>query len=136
MPAENSIEEREPKETVFLSGNQAIARAAVEAGVALVTGYPGTPSTYVIETLLRIPDLEFRVEWAINEKVAFELATGVSWAGLRSLVTMKMSGLNVASDAFLSVQYSGTTGGLVLYVADDPNVYYGMVEQDSRHYAR
>jgi len=119
----------------FFSGNQAIARAAIEGGVALVTGYPGTPSTYVIETLLRLPDKGFRVEWAINEKVAFELATGVSWAGLRSLVTMKMSGLNVASDAFLSVQYSGVKGGLVLYVADDPNVYYGMVEQDSRYYA-
>jgi len=104
--------------------------------VTLVTGYPGTPSTYVIETLLSISDPGFRVEWSINEKVAFELSTGVSWAGLRSLVTMKMSGLNVASDSFLSVQYSGARGGLVLYVADDPNVYYGMVEQDSRHYAR
>jgi len=122
--------------TELLSGNQAIARAAIESGVTLVTGYPGTPSTYVIETLLHTPGLGFRVEWAINEKVAFELATGVSWAGLRSLVTMKMSGLNVAADAFLSVQYSGTRGGLVLYVADDPNVYYGMVEQDSRYYAR
>jgi indolepyruvate ferredoxin oxidoreductase alpha subunit len=126
----------EPKEPLLLSGNQAIARAAIEANVSLVTGYPGTPSTYVIETLLRVPDLGFRVEWSINEKVAFELATGVSWAGLRSLVTMKMSGLNVAADSFLSVQYSGVQGGLVLYVADDPNVYYGMVEQDSRHYAR
>ncbi len=126
----------ETKEPTLMSGNEAIARAAVEAGVSLVTGYPGTPSTYVIETLLQHSDLGFRVEWAINEKVAFELATGLSWAGLRSLVTMKMSGLNVAADAFLSVQYSGTNGGLVLYVADDPNVYYGMVEQDSRHYAR
>ena len=136
MAAKKSTKEREIKEQLLYSGNQAIARAAIEAGVTLATGYPGTPSTYVIETLLRLPDLGFRVDWAINEKVAFELATGVSWAGLRSLVTMKMSGLNVASDAFLSVQYSGTKGGLVLYVADDPNVYYGMVEQDSRHYAR
>lgn len=135
MSARDSIQEHEPEKKLF-SGNQAIARAAIEGGVALVTGYPGTPSTYVIENLLRTPDIGFRVEWAINEKVAFELATGVSWAGLRSLVTMKMSGLNVAADAFLSVQYSGTNGGLVLYVADDPNVYYGMVEQDSRHYAR
>ncbi len=131
-----SLTAPDPKEPLFLSGNQAIARAAIEADVSLVTGYPGTPSTYVIETLLRLPDLEFRVEWSVNEKVAFEIATGVSWAGLRSMVTMKMSGLNVAADSFLSVQYSGTTGGLVLYVADDPNVCYGMVEQDSRHYAR
>jgi len=136
MADKNALKEFEPKRTFFLSGNEAIARAAIESGVNLVTGYPGTPSTYVIETLLGIPDLGFRVEWSINEKVAFELATGVSWAGLRSLVTMKMSGLNVASDTFLSVQYSGVRGGLVLYVADDPNVYYGMVEQDSRHYAR
>lgn len=136
MVDQNRFRAVEPGETLLLSGNQAIARAAIEAGVTLVTGYPGTPSTYVIETLAKLPDLGFRVEWAINEKVAFELATGVSWSGLRSLVTMKMSGLNVAADSFLSVQYSGVRGGLVLYVADDPNVYYGMVEQDSRHYAR
>lgn len=121
---------------LLLSANQALARGAIEAGVALVTGYPGTPSTYAIEALLKVPDLGFRVEWAVNEKVGFEVATGVSWAGLRSLVTMKMSGLNVASDALVSVQYSGTHGGMVVYVADDPNTYYGMVEQDSRHYAR
>jgi indolepyruvate ferredoxin oxidoreductase, alpha subunit len=136
MGKTGSIAETDPKEPLLMSGNQAIARAALEAGASLVTGYPGTPSTYVIETLLKLPDLPCRVEWAVNEKVAFELATGVSWAGLRSLVTMKMSGLNVAADSFLSVQYSGARGGLVLYVADDPNVYYGMVEQDSRHYAR
>jgi indolepyruvate ferredoxin oxidoreductase alpha subunit len=136
MAKEITLTEPDPRAPLLLSGNQAIARGAIEASVSLVTGYPGTPSTYVIETLLRLPDLRFRVEWSINEKVAFELATGVSWAGLRSMVTMKMSGLNVAADSFLSVQYSGVTGGLVLYVADDPNVYYGMVEQDSRHYAR
>lgn len=123
-------------EPLLLSANQALARGAIEAGAALVTGYPGTPSTYAIEALLKVPDLKIRVEWAVNEKVAFEIATGVSWAGLRSMVTMKMSGLNVASDAFVSVQYSGTNGGMVIYVADDPNTYYGMVEQDSRHYAR
>lgn len=121
---------------LLLSANQALARGAIEAGVAYVTGYPGTPSTYLIEALLTVPNLGFKAEWSINEKVAFEVATGVSWAGLRSLVTMKMSGLNVASDAFVSVQYSGTNGGMVIYVADDPNTYYGMVEQDSRHYAR
>jgi indolepyruvate ferredoxin oxidoreductase alpha subunit len=121
---------------LLLSANQALARGAIESGVAYVTGYPGTPSTDAIEALLTVPDLGFKVEWSINEKVAFEVATGVSWAGLRSMVTMKMSGLNVASDALVSVQYSGTNGGMVIYVADDPNTYYGMVEQDSRHYAR
>ncbi len=136
MADANDIYKERFEDVSILSGNQAIARAALEAGVNLVTGYPGTPSTYVITTLENLVDPGFRVEWAINEKVAFELATGVSWAGLRSLVTMKMSGLNVASDAFLSVVHSGTKGGLVLYVADDPNTYYGMVEQDSRYYAR
>jgi len=131
-----SLATHDTKTPMLLSGNQAMARAAIEAGVALVTGYPGTPSTYLIEALLPIPNLGFRVEWSVNEKVAFEVATGVSWAGLRSLVTMKMSGLNVASDALVSVQYSGTNGGMVIYVADDPSTYYGMVEQDSRHYAR
>ena len=136
MSTQKNIGTHELNEPLLLSANQAMARGAIEAGVAFVTGYPGTPSTYLIEALLRTPDLGFRVEWSINEKVAFEVAAGVSWAGLRTLVTMKMSGLNVASDSFVSVQYSGAKGGLVLYVADDPNAYYGMVEQDSRHYAR
>ena len=136
MPALENLGTLKPKTQLLLSANQALARGALEAGVALVTGYPGTPSTYAIEALLRIPNLGFRVEWSVNEKVAFEVATGVSWAGLRSMVTMKMSGLNVASDALVSVQYSGTNGGMVIYVADDPNTYYGMVEQDSRLYGQ
>ena len=123
-----------PGTDVLFSGNEAIARGCVEAGVSLVTGYPGTPTTPVIE-LLKSADTRIQARWAINEKVAFDIATGNSWAGLRSLVTMKMSGLNVASDSVLSVAASGTVGGLVVYVGDDPNVYYGMVEQDSRYYA-
>lgn len=119
---------------VLFSGNEAIARGCVEAGVSLVTGYPGTPTTPVID-MLKAGDSPIRVRWAVDEKVAFDIATGNSWAGLRSLVTMKMSGLNVASDSVLSVAASGTVGGLVIYVGDDPNVYYGMVEQDSRYYA-
>ena len=120
---------------VLFSGNEAIARGCIEAGVSLVTGYPGTPTTPVIE-ILKAADSPIRARWGINEKVAFDFATGKSWAGLRSLVTMKMSGLNVASDSILSVAASGTVGGLVIYVGDDPNGYYGMVEQDSRYYAR
>ncbi len=123
-----------PGTDVLFSGNEAIARGCVEAGVSLVTGYPGTPTTPVIE-ILKAVDSRIRARWAINEKVAFDIATGNSWAGLRSLVTMKMSGLNVASDSILSVAASGTVGGLVIYVGDDTNVYYGMVEQDSRYYA-
>ncbi|MDF1535730.1 MAG: indolepyruvate ferredoxin oxidoreductase subunit alpha [bacterium] len=123
-----------PGTEVLFSGNEAIARGCVEAGVSFVTGYPGTPTTPVIE-LLRSAGSEIGARWSVNEKVAMDIAAGHSWAGLRTLVTMKMSGLNVASDTVLSVAASGTVGGLVIYVGDDPGVYYGMVEQDSRYYA-
>ena len=119
----------------LLSGNQAIAYAALEEGVALVTGYPGTPSTEAlteIEHLARRGEPSPYVEWSVNEKVAFELAAGAAWAGKRALVTMKMSGANVALDAIIGVAHSGVNGGLVLYVADDPGVEAGMPEQDSR----
>jgi indolepyruvate ferredoxin oxidoreductase alpha subunit len=119
----------------LLSGNQAVARACVEAGVSLAIGFPGTPTTPVVEMLAR-SGAHISARWAVNEKVALDFAAGFSWGGMRSLVTLKMSGLNVAADTLLSVAASGTEGGLVLYVGDDPNVYYGMVEQDSRHYAR
>ncbi len=120
----------------LLSGVEACARGALEAGVRLVTGYPGTPATPAVEYLMAEADEETRVEWAVNEKVALEIAAGHSWSGQRSFVAMKMSGLNVASDALLSIAASGTRGGLVLYVGDDPGMYYGMVEQDSRLLAR
>ena len=123
-----------PGTEVIYSGNESIARPCVESGVSMVIGYPGTPTTPVIE-ILRREKAELKARWAINEKVAIDIAAGHSWAGLRTLVTMKMSGLNVASDTVLSVAASGTVGGLVIYVGDDPNVYYGMVEQDSRYYA-
>ncbi|GAB4261044.1 MAG: indolepyruvate ferredoxin oxidoreductase subunit alpha [Deferrisomatales bacterium] len=119
-----------------LSGAEACARGAVEAGARLATGYPGTPATPAIEYLLRHGPEGMRAEWAVNEKVAVEVAAGHSWAGQRSFVAMKMSGLNVASDALLSIGTSGTRGGLVLYVGDDPGMHYGMVEQDSRLWAR
>ncbi|MBI5440061.1 MAG: indolepyruvate ferredoxin oxidoreductase subunit alpha, partial [Deltaproteobacteria bacterium] len=123
-------------ERVLLPGNQASARGAVEAGARLAIGYPGTPATLALEYLLADPPEGMRVEWAVNEKVALEVAAGHSWAGQRSYVAMKMSGLNVAADALLSIATSGTRGGLVLYVGDDPGMYYGMVEQDSRLLAR
>lgn len=119
-----------------LSGSQATARGAQEAGARLAIGYPGTPTTMAIEYLLAQRPEGMRVEWAVNEKVALEVAAGHSWAGQRSYVTMKMSGLNVACDALLSIATSGTVGGLVIYVGDDPGAYYGMVEQDSRLMAR
>ena len=123
-------------ETVLLMGNEAIARGAIEAGVKLATGYPGTPSSEVIGSLLPVAKQHnIRVEWATNEKVALETAAGVASTGLRALVTMKNAGLNVAVDALLSIAYSGVTGGLVIYVADDPGCHSGMEEQDSRLYA-
>jgi len=117
-------------------GVEACARGAVEAGARLGIGYPGTPATPAIEYLLAHAPQEMRVEWAVNEKVAVEVAAGHSWAGQRSFVAMKMSGLNVASDALLSIATSGTRGSLVVYVGDDPGMHYGMVEQDSRLWAR
>ncbi len=123
-------------QTLFLMGNQALARGAIEANVKYVTGYPGTPSSDVIESLIPVAKkLGMKVEWAVNEKVALEVAAGVAFSGLRSLVTMKNAGLNVAADPLLSVAYSGVDGGLVIYVADDPSCHSGMAEQDSRFYA-
>ena len=119
----------------ILTGNEAVAWGALRAGVRVATGYPGTPSTGCIAQLLTM-DLPGRhVEWSTNEKVAFEIAAGAAWAGHRALCTMKMSGVNVAYDALISIAYSGTNGGLVVYVADDPGVSAGMPEQDSRGFA-
>ncbi|HIH96533.1 MAG TPA: indolepyruvate ferredoxin oxidoreductase subunit alpha [Thermoplasmata archaeon] len=122
----------------IMSGNEAIAEGALEAGVEVVAGYPGTPSTEVLEVLAeRSKSLSdgLHVEWSVNEKVALEIASGASWCGKRAMATMKMSGLNVASDSLASIAYSGCKGGLVVYVADDPSTSAGMVQQDSRFYA-
>ena len=128
--------------TRLLTGNEALALGALRAGVKVVTGYPGTPSSGALDSLLNLNlnlnlSLNLRhIEWSTNEKVAFEIAAGAAWAGQRALCTMKMSGLNVASDAVFSIAHSGVNGGLVIYVADDPGAHAGMVEQDSRGYAR
>jgi indolepyruvate ferredoxin oxidoreductase alpha subunit len=116
-----------------LMGNEAIARGALEAGVALAVGYPGTPSSEVIETLQRYGS-EIYAEWAVNEKVALEIGIGASIGGARSLVTMKGPGLNIASDPLLSAAYSGVDGGLLILVADDPGPITTQTEQDSRWY--
>ncbi len=119
----------------IMTGNEAVARGALRAGVKVATGYPGTPSTGCIAHLLTLDLPKRHVEWSTNEKVAFEIASGAAWAGHRALCTMKMSGVNVAYDALISIAYSGTNGGLVIYVADDPGVSAGMPEQDSRGFA-
>ncbi len=119
----------------LLLGNQAIAQGAWEAGVTFASGYPGTPSTEIIETLAaKYPETNPR--WSTNEKVAFEEGMGASIGGIRVLVTMKHVGLNVAADAFMVFPYSGTNGGFVFISADDPGMHSSQNEQDNRYLAR
>lgn len=120
----------------LLMGNEAIALAALHSGINLACGYPGTPSTEIIETIVRHNPGDVHVEWSVNEKVALELAIGASYAGMRALVTMKQVGLNVASDALMSFVYVGAKGGLVLVVADDPGPISSQTEQDTRQFAQ
>ncbi|MHB0939567.1 MAG: indolepyruvate ferredoxin oxidoreductase subunit alpha [Armatimonadota bacterium] len=119
---------------LIVTGNGAIARAARDAGAALGVGYPGTPSTEVLETLATLEG--GNAQWAPNEKVALEVGVGVAIGGRRALVTMKHVGLNVAADPLFTAAYTGVAGGLVVLVADDPGMHSSQNEQDSRHYAR
>ena len=121
--------------TEFLMGNEAIALGAIAAGVNVVAGYPGTPSTEVLETVAKHPDPSRYVEWSVNEKAAMELGAGAAYAGARVLVTMKQVGLNVASDPLMSLEYVGVKGGMVILVADDPGPISSQTEQDTRHFA-
>ncbi|MBN2821821.1 MAG: indolepyruvate ferredoxin oxidoreductase subunit alpha [Coriobacteriia bacterium] len=116
-----------------MSGNEAVARGAWEAGVVVGVGYPGTPSTEVLENLVGYEGVN--CQWAPNEKVAAEVAAGVSVAGARVLVTMKHVGLNVAADPLFTQAYAGVGGGLVYLVADDPSMHSSQNEQDTRNYA-
>jgi len=118
----------------LLSGNAAIARGAYEAGVRLASGYPGTPSTEILENLARYK--EVYSEWAPNEKVALEVGVGAAIAGARALITMKHVGVNVAADPLFTAAYTGVNGGLLLVSADDPGMHSSQNEQDNRHYAR
>jgi indolepyruvate ferredoxin oxidoreductase, alpha subunit len=117
----------------LLSGNEAIAQGAWEAGAAVGVGYPGTPSTETLQHFAKLGGVY--AEWAPNEKVALEVAAGVSLAGGRSLVTMKHVGLNVAADPLFTLAYTGVRGGLVIMVADDPGMHSSQNEQDSHNYA-
>ncbi len=119
----------------FLMGNAAIALGAVVSGVNVVAGYPGTPSTEVLETIAKHRPDDVYVEWSVNEKAAMELAAGASYSGARTLVTMKQVGLNVASDPLMSLEYIGVKGGMVILVADDPGPISSQTEQDTRHFA-
>lgn len=117
----------------LLLGNAAVARGLYEAGVSIVSSYPGTPSTEITEEAARFK--EIYCEWAPNEKVAVETAYGASLAGARSFAAMKHVGLNVAADPLFTLSYTGVNGGLVIGVADDPGMHSSQNEQDSRHYA-
>jgi len=117
-----------------LTGNEAIARGAWEAGVKVAAAYPGTPSTEILETLARYPAESVHAQWSTNEKVALDVAIGASFAGRRALAAMKHVGLNVAADAFMSQAYIGVNGGLVLAVCDDPGIHSSQNEQDTRIY--
>lgn len=119
----------------FLMGNEAIALGAIAAGVNLIAGYPGTPSSEVLETAAKRRSEDIYVEWSVNEKAALEVAAGASYTGARSLVTMKQVGLNVASDPLMSLEYVGIKGGMVVLVADDPGPISSQTEQDTRHFA-
>lgn len=118
--------------TEFLMGNEAIALGALAAGVNLVAGYPGTPSTEVLETVAARRGENTYVEWSINEKTAMEVAAGAAYAGARAMVTCKQVGLNVATDPIMSLEYIGVKGGLVVMVADDPGPISSQTEQDTR----
>ena len=116
----------------FLMGNEAIALGALAAGVNLAAGYPGTPSTEILETLAKRGAEDIHVEWSVNEKAGLEVAAGAAYSGARALVTMKQVGLNVASDPLMSLAYIGVKGGMVLVVADDPGPISSQTEQDTR----
>ncbi len=118
---------------IWMSGNEAIALGAFEAGVTVASGYPGTPSTEIMENLSKYEDVY--TEWAPNEKVGLEVAIGASFAGARVLATMKHVGVNVAADPLFTAAYTGGRGGLVIITADDPEMHSSQNEQDNRNYA-
>lgn len=118
----------------ILSGNEAIARGAYEAGCLVASAYPGTPSTEILENVINYK--EINASWAPNEKVALEVAIGASFGGARALACMKHVGVNVAADPLFTASYTGVKGGLVLVAADDPEMHSSQNEQDSRNYAK
>ncbi len=118
----------------LLSGNEAIALGAYHAGVKVATAYPGTPSTEILESFSKFEGVY--AEWSTNEKVAMEVGLGASYAGVRSMVSMKHVGLNVAIDPFMAASITGVNGGMVIVCADDPGIHSSQDEQDNRLYAK
>ncbi|MCS4540724.1 MAG: indolepyruvate ferredoxin oxidoreductase subunit alpha [Euryarchaeota archaeon] len=126
-----------PGTRVLLSGNEAIARGAVESGVQVVASYPGTPTAEILENIASVAkQFGIHAEWSVNEKVAFEVAAGASYCGVRSITSMKHVGVNVASDTLMTLNYTGVKGGFVLVSGDDPYCHSSQNEQDNRFYAR
>ncbi len=121
----------------YLLGNAAIARGILEAGAGVVTGYPGTPASEIVESVVPFAKkYGIHVEWSVNEKVAVEVAIGASWTGTRAVAIMKHVGLNVAADPFMTLAYTGVRAGLVVIASDDPFCHSSQNEQDSRRYAQ
>jgi len=120
---------------MILSGNEAIARGAFEAGIQIATGYPGTPSSEIISTIAKEYGKEIYTEWSTNEKVAMDAAAGAAYSGRRCLVTTKQVGMNVLSDSLMYTVYTGIEAALVLVTADDPGLFSSQNEQDNRWYA-
>jgi indolepyruvate ferredoxin oxidoreductase alpha subunit len=125
-----------PGSFALLNGDEAVARGAVEATVKVAASYPGTPATEILESIAEV-SREFGIyaEWSINEIVAAEVAAGASMAGVRSIVSMKHVGLNVAADAAMTLAYTGVEGGMVIAVCDDPALHSSQNEQDTRFFA-
>lgn len=119
----------------YVMGNGAIALGALAAGINLAAGYPGTPSSEIIETISKYPHDGVHLEWSVNEKAAMEVAAAASYSGARTLVTMKQVGLNVAADPLMSLAYVGVKGGMVIVSADDPGPISSQTEQDTRAFA-
>ena len=119
----------------YVMGNGAIALGALAAGVNLVAGYPGTPSSEILETISKYRHDGVYIEWSVNEKAAMEVAAAAAYSGARAMVTMKQVGLNVAADPLMSLAYVGVKGGMVIVSADDPGPISSQTEQDTRRFA-
>lgn len=132
----SAISLNEPGRFVLLNGDEAVARGALEAGVKVAASYPGTPATEILEAIASVSkQYGIYAEWSVNEIVATEVAAGAAMAGVRSLASMKHVGLNVASDAVMTLAYTGIVGGMVIVVCDDPSLYSSQNEQDTRYFA-
>ena len=133
---ELTISSDAPGQRLFVLGNEAIARGAIEAGVQVAAAYPGTPSSEILGTLVGVAkELDMYVEWSTNEKTAFEVALGASICGVRAMAAMKHVGVNVAHDPLMTASHIRARGGLVLVSADDPRAWSSQNEQDSRYIA-